>query len=95
VRITVTARHCEVPDELRERARELVRRLDKIARRLQEARVTFDSNHGSSTVELRLHLPQGRVHLATGGAVDHRSALDRAVAKVRRQLDKTPARKGR
>jgi ribosomal subunit interface protein len=95
VLITVTARHGEIPDELRERARELVGRLEKIARRPQEARVTFDTDHGSSTVELRLRLPQGRVHMATGSAVDHRSALDRAVAKVRRQLDKTPVRRAR
>ena len=39
-------------------------------------------------VELRLHTARGRVHVGTADGADHRSALDRAVAKVRRQLDK-------
>ncbi len=95
MRITVTARHCEIPDELRKRAREVVQRLEKVAARSLEARVVFDTNHQGKTVEVRLYRPQGRVHIATGSATDHRSALDRAVAKVRRQIDKRPARRVR
>jgi ribosomal subunit interface protein len=92
VRITVTARHCTVPDELRKRARDLVQRLERVAARSLEAHVVFDLEDGSATVEVRLHRPGGVVHIATGSAVDHRSALDRAAAKVRRQIDKRPAR---
>jgi ribosomal subunit interface protein len=95
VRVTITARHCEVSDELRQRAQDLTRRLEKVARRSVRAQVVFDADHGAATVELRLHRPQGHVHIATGSAVDHRSALDRAVAKVRRQLDKSSSRKPR
>ncbi len=45
------------------------------------------------TVEVRLHTARGAVHVGTASAADLRTALDRAVAKVRRQLDKAPTRR--
>jgi ribosome-associated translation inhibitor RaiA len=45
------------------------------------------------TVEVQLHRARGVMHVGKSSAADHRTALDRAVAKVRRQLDKTPARR--
>ena len=42
MRITITARHCEVPDELRARARRLVERLSRMATRPHDAQVLFD-----------------------------------------------------
>jgi ribosomal subunit interface protein len=93
MRITITARHCDVSAELRERARGLLDRLSKVALRPQNAQVIFGADHATSTVEVRLHAARGRIHVATGDGTDHRTALDRAVAKVRRQLDK--ARDGR
>ena len=92
MRTTVTARHCAVPDELHVRARELVGRLAKVASRPHNAQVIFGTDHGGAAVEIRLHTARGRVHVATAGGPDHRSALDRAVARVRRQLDKAPVR---
>ena len=35
---------------------------------------------------------RGHVYVATADGDDHRSALDRAAARIRRQLDKVPAR---
>jgi len=95
VRITITTRHCEISDELRARARTLVERLGKVASRAQDAHVIFGQDHAAPTVELKLHRSRGKIHIGTGSAVDHRSALDRAVQKVRRQLDKPPARRAR
>ncbi len=91
MRITITARHCEVPDELRARARERLARLARIASRPHDGRVVFVADHGRPTVEVRLHTARGAVHVGTARGADHRTALDLAVAKVRRQLDKAPA----
>jgi len=90
MRVTITQRHCEIPDELRERARDLVARLVKVARRPQTAQVIFSEDHGAAAVELRLHAGRGPLVVATSEGADHRSALDRAAARLRRQLAKTP-----
>jgi ribosome-associated translation inhibitor RaiA len=42
--------------------------------------------------ELRLHLARGERLVARGEADDHRTALDRAEEKLRRQLDRTGPR---
>jgi len=88
MRITITARHCEIPDELRARARTLVERLAKIAARPHDAQVIFADDHGVAAVELRLHTARSKVYVARAQADDHRSALDSAAQRVRRQLDK-------
>src|SRR3989441_4680104 len=91
MRITITARHCEIPDELRMRARTLLERLTRLAPRSHDGQVLFVADHGTPTVEVRLHTARGAVHVGTAGGADHRTALDRAGAKGRRQLDKSPA----
>jgi ribosome-associated translation inhibitor RaiA len=92
--ITTTARHADVPAELRARARALLERVGKVAARSHDGRVIFGANHGRSAVELRLHTVRGRVLVARAEAPDHRTALDRAAARLRRQLDKaTPGRR--
>jgi len=93
VRITITARHCEVPDHLRARVRELVSRLEKIAPRLDAARVTFSEDHGEAEVELQIRGARGQAHVARGAGTDHRTALDRAVERMRRQARRGPAKR--
>ncbi|PYP59261.1 MAG: hypothetical protein DMD44_05170 [Gemmatimonadetes bacterium] len=93
MRITITARHCELPPELRARARTLLERLARVAPRPHDARVVFDADHGRPTVEVRLHAARGAVHVGTARGTDQSSALNLAVAKVRRQLDKSPMRR--
>ena len=53
--ITITARHCEIPAELRTRADEVCRRLGAQAQRPLEASVTFDVDGPAMTAEIRLH----------------------------------------
>jgi ribosomal subunit interface protein len=93
MRITITARHCDVPDELRARAQTLLERLRKLAARSHDGQVLFAEDHGAPTVEVRLHAARGAVLVGTASGADLRSALDRAVAKVRRQLDKSAHRR--
>lgn len=93
MRITITARHCEIADELRGRARTLLERLERIAPRPHDGRILFIADHGRPTAEVRLHVARGAVLVGTARAADHRTALDLAMAKVRRQLDKSTARR--
>jgi ribosomal subunit interface protein len=88
---TITARHCEINDALRERARTVVERLGALAHRPIESVVVFGTDGGKFTAELRLHASRGELLVASGEADDHRTALDRAEEKLRRQLDKDPA----
>jgi ribosomal subunit interface protein len=85
---TITARHCEINDGLRERARTVVERLGTLAHRPVECAVVFDTDGALATAELRLHPARGELLVARGEADDHRTALDRAEEKLRRQLDK-------
>lgn len=88
MRITITARHREIPDELRARARAQLERLGKVAARPHDGRVVFADDHGEAAVEIRLHTARGKVYVGKALADDHRTALDRAAQRVRRQLDK-------
>jgi ribosomal subunit interface protein len=89
---TISARHCEIPDALRERALSVVERLGLLARRPVESAVVFGTDGGGHTAELRLHVARGELLVARGEGADHRTALDRAEAKLRRQLDSGPSR---
>jgi len=90
MRTTVTARHCEIPDELRQRAEEQMDKVAKSAHRPRRAEVIFDADHGLKVVELQLYLPKGQVKVSSAEASDFRTALDSAIGKLRNQLDKIP-----
>ena len=85
---TITARHCEISDALRERAVTVVQRLGNLASRSMESTVVFDSDGIERTVEIRLHVPRGEVLVARGDGPDHRTALDRAEERLKRQLER-------
>jgi ribosomal subunit interface protein len=86
MRLTITARHTEIDDELRAQTRELVQKVLKVAHRPHHAQVTFSDDHGEVEVEIEVHVPRGRIHVAKASAADHRSALDAALGRMKRQL---------
>src|SRR6266704_2792844 len=86
MRITITARHTEIDNDLRAHTRELVEKVAKLIRRPHHAHVIFTEEHDEAGVEIAVHVPRGRVHVAKSQAADHRSALDAAIARVKRQL---------
>jgi len=94
---TITVLHCEVADTLRARALTVVERLGNLASRPMEMAVVFDTDGAGPTVELRLHVARGEILVAKGDGPDHRSALDRAEEKLRRQVKRASdrPRKGR
>ncbi len=92
---TVTARHCEVPDDLKKHAEQLMARVAKKAQRAQRAQVIFAADNHRKLVEIQLSLPRGQIRVASAQADDFRSALDRAKEKLLHQLDKTGRRYSR
>jgi ribosomal subunit interface protein len=93
---SITARHCEISEELRLRAEAVLTRLGALIVAPVDGTVVFDVAPAASTAEIRLRGGRGESFNATGEDKDHRSALDRAEEKIRRQLDKpAQARRGR
>jgi ribosomal subunit interface protein len=90
MRTVITALHCEIPEALKERAEAIVDRLNHLASRAHDCTVVFgvEAANSMATAEVRLHLPPGKILVAKGEDVDHRTALDRAEEKLRNQLDK-------
>ena len=86
MRITITARHTEIDNELRAHTRGLVEKVVKLVRRPHHAQVTFSEDHSEAEVEIEVHAPRGRVYIAKSLAADSRSALDAAIARLKRQL---------
>jgi ribosomal subunit interface protein len=94
MKMIITARHCDIPDDLRERATELVEKTAKLAVRPHRAEIIFDDDHQKKIVELQLYLVGGQVRVCKAEASDFRTALDRALDKLRNQLDKSqPSRR--
>jgi ribosomal subunit interface protein len=89
---TITVRHCEISDALRERAVSVVERLGGLAPRPIDTAVVFATDGTEATAELRLHLAHGEVLVAKGEGSDHRTALDRAEEKLRRQVERASDR---
>jgi ribosomal subunit interface protein len=90
---TITARHCEVSQPLRERAITVMERLGSLASHPMEMTVVFDADGIQQTVELRLHVARGEILVAKGEGADHRTALDRAEDKLRRQVERVSDRR--
>lgn len=92
MKTTITARHCEIADEIRTRAEEVADKLAHLAHRPQRMEIVFDEDHQRRVVELKMWLPRGQVLVATAESTDFRTSLDRTVEKLRSQLDKTTTR---
>ena len=88
---TITARHVEISDTLRDRAMTIVERLGSIAHRPMEMTVVFEADGLDQVAELLLHLARGEMLVARGDGPDHRTALDRAEEKLRRQVERASA----
>ena len=86
MRTTITVRHCEVTDTLRERARTVAGRLADLSPHALNATVVFAMNPQENTAEIRLHARGRKLLVGSGTGPDHRSALDQAEARLKPQL---------
>ena len=60
MRVTITARHAEIDDDLRAHAQDLVEKVAKLVRRPHHAQVVFTDDHGEAEVEIEVHAPRAR-----------------------------------
>ena len=89
---TITARHCEIPETLRARAASIGERIGAYAPRPIDTAVVFDIEGPQRVAELRLHVARGDVFVAHGDGPDHRTALDRAEERLKRQVTRASDR---
>jgi len=87
VQINITARHGEVPEDLKERARTVVERLVQRVHKPIGAHITFDTEPRPSA-EIVFTAARDVTHVAKAEADDLRTAFDRVAAKFQRQMDK-------
>lgn len=83
---TISARHCDLSDSLRERAIAVTERLAQLSPHALDATIVFDAGPLAHSVEIRLHARSRKVLVGVGEGTDHRTALDRAEEKLRPQL---------
>jgi len=85
--ITFSSRHGDLPDALKEYARQEVEGLSRYFERLVEADITLDQEGHRNIAEVRMH-SSNDTHFASSEAEDMRSAIDGTVAKLKRQLQR-------
>lgn len=84
--ITINARHCKVPDSLRNQASQRISRLARLDRRLTAATLVFDIDHGVKRVEARVAVAGGPPIVSRDEGSTLRSAMDGALDRVERQV---------
>ena len=86
MRIQIAARHCQVGDDVRERAEELVERLTRFDPGVSSAEVIFTEEGRTHRAETILHI-DGKDHVvAHGDADDFTAALDKMYDRAKKIL---------
>lgn len=84
--ITINARHCTVPESLRNQAVQRLTRLGRIGAGITSATVIFDDSANSRRVEARLAVAGGPPVVSHGDDATLRGALDGALSRMERQV---------
>jgi ribosomal subunit interface protein len=90
--VTINARHCSIPETLRERTVRMIHTLERYHVRSTSAVVSFQNDHGGRSVEARLAVAGGPPLVARASGPTFRTALDRAVDRLERQLKRSRER---
>ncbi|HUF51703.1 MAG TPA: ribosome-associated translation inhibitor RaiA [Longimicrobiales bacterium] len=84
--ITINARHCSVPDSLRNQAAQRLGRLERLDRRITAATLVFDGAANDRRAEARIAVAGGPPLVGQGRAATLRAAMDGAISRLERQL---------
>lgn len=93
MQVIVSARHCEVTEQLREVVETQFRRLDRFEPRVSRAEVRLLEEKNRWEVEATVSVERAGLVYASAHAPDFRTAVDRAVDKLSRQLRKVRSRR--
>ena len=85
MQITLSIRHGEAPDAMKEYVRREVEGLSKYFERLVEADIILDQEGHRTIAEVRIHTSND-THFARSEAGDLRTSIDATVEKLKRQL---------
>ena len=86
MRVQITERHCDVPDEVLERTRDQIESLAKYEQQATRAEVVFVEEKHAKKVEVIIHVDGAESVVAHGDGTEFRSALDQVVDRLRRML---------
>jgi ribosomal subunit interface protein len=84
--ITINARHCTVPDSLRNQATQRIHRLQRLHRRLTGGTIVFEVEREVRRAEARLAVAGGPPLISRGEGPTLRAAMDNALDRLARQL---------
>lgn len=84
--VNITARHCNVPEQVRIEAEEKLQRLHRYEPRVDNASIQFGNDHGDVLVETRVSLAGSHSVIATGSGQNFQTAFDQSFDRVARQL---------
>ena len=86
MQVNITARHCNVPNGIRAHAEEKLQRIQRYEPRVDNALIEFDNDHGDRHVETRVYVAGSHSIVAHASGDTFRSALDRSLERLTRQL---------
>jgi len=86
MRVNIVARHCEVPDTIRDRTEEQLGKLSKYEPRLAGAEVVFDVEKHLKKVDAILKVDREEPVLASGEGFEFREAVDQMVDRLSKIL---------
>ena len=86
MRVQISARHCEIPDTIRERTEEQLGKLSKYDPRLSGADVVFEVEKHLKKVESVVKVDREEPVVASGEGAEFREALDQMVDRLSRML---------
>lgn len=91
--VRITARHCSITDSVRDIAQTRVSRLSRFEPRITAAEVQFSDENALKQVEVRLSVPGTSMVQARGAGDSFRTALDRSVERLERQMRRRHSRR--
>jgi ribosomal subunit interface protein len=93
MRVQIAARHCEIPDAVRDRAEEQLGKLSKFEPRLSVVDVVFETEKHLKKVEAVLKVDREEPMVAGGEGDEFRDALDQMVDRLSRMLRRRRSQK--
>lgn len=84
--VTINTRHCTVPESIRNQTQIRLQRVARFNPVVQSGAVNFNCEGSERQVDVRLHMKGTSPLLGRGTGGTFRTALDRAIERVERQL---------